>query len=128
MATKQNKQKAENASEENPNWLELSAAFNETAAVLQGINSLLLLNVQVINDPEKALELGPEKIAAKRKLIEEANGIVKTQISEMNMIKVQLKGDQPVTANDYQEYFNLSLRLMNVSGALGAIDVDKLNA
>ena len=126
MANKKKQNIAPLAQEEAPNWSELTVAFNETASIIKGTNDLLLLALTSLKEAETTGSLDETAIKTKREFISAVSETVKGQIVILNEVKKDLKPNAPVTANDYQEFFNLSTKLMNVSVVLDTIDISKL--
>lgn len=109
-----------------PNWNELNVMFQETHAILKANSTLVITALNAAKEKQAKGDVSEEAFRDKMLLIGDAGQIISDQSAELKEIMSLLKGNKQVDANDYQEFYNVSVRLMNVSTELSKIKIDDL--
>lgn len=107
-----------------PNWKDLSEPYSETVAVLRATNDLVSL---AIGSLRSSKDKTPEELEEMTNHVQQASAKMKVIITALQEVKPHTEKDKQVGKDDYQEYYNESIKLANLASDLQAISEDHLS-
>lgn len=105
------------SAEPTPNWNDLIEPFNTTVAIVNATNELVLAAVAKVKETGDTSDIA---------LLGDGSNKLKTLIQKLEAIKPLTLKNKPVNENDYQEYYNTSVNLSNLTADIQSIVDDHL--
>lgn len=103
--------------EPTPNWNDLIEPFNTTVQIVNATNELVLAAVAKVKETGNTSDIT---------LLGEGGSKLKALIKKLEVIKPLTLRNKPVSENDYQEYYNTSVNLSNLTADIQNIVDDHL--